>query len=149
MAAEMPANPGPPPSSEAARRRMVSQRRAGTKPELRLRSALHRRGLRYRVDRGVLPGTRRRADIVFTKSRVAVEVRGCFWHACPTHGTMPRANRAWWTEKMRGNAARDLDTEHRMAAAGWQLIIVWEHDDIESAADVIRAAVRAPQTTAR
>jgi DNA mismatch endonuclease, patch repair protein len=122
---------------------MVAQRRAGTKPELRLRSALHRRGMRYRVDQPVLQGTRRRADIVFAKSRVAVEVRGCFWHACPTHGTMPRANRQWWEQKLRGNTARDIDTEHRMAAEGWLLIVVWEHEDVEAAANLIESAVRA------
>lgn len=149
MSAEIPRKQTPLPSSQDARRRMVAQRRAGTKPELLLRSALYRRGLRYRVDQLVLRGTRRRADIVFSKSRVAVEVRGCFWHACPTHGTIPRANRDWWQEKLRGNTARDADTERRMAAEGWQLIVVWEHEDVDAAADLIESAVRARIPTPR
>lgn len=145
MGAERTRKRRPLPSSEEARRRMVAQRRTGTKPELRLRSALHRRGLRYRVDRSVLPGMRRRPDIVFPRSRVAVEVRGCFWHACPTHGTLPLANRSWWEEKLRANVARDLDTERRMLMAGWCLIVVWEHDDVEAAADLVESIVRSRQ----
>ena len=67
-----------------------------------------RRGLRYRVNsRFDLDGLRRRrADLVFLRRRVAVFVDGCFWHSCPEHGTSPRANAAWWAQKLAGNVAR-------------------------------------------
>ena len=69
----------PEPSSAAARERMVRQRRSGTAPEVALRRELHRRGLRYRVDRPLpLKEVRRRADIVFTARKVAVFVDGCY-----------------------------------------------------------------------
>lgn len=75
-------------SSPEARRRMQSCRGRDTKPELRLRSLLHQRGLRFRVDRRVLKGVRRRADIVFGPARVVVFVDGCFWHV---HRKLERA----------------------------------------------------------
>lgn len=76
----------PSASSPAALRRMQSARQRDTKPELMLRSALHRRGLRFFVNRAPLPTLRRRADVVFPRLRVAVYVDGCFWHSCPIHG---------------------------------------------------------------
>ncbi|MCB1007011.1 MAG: hypothetical protein KDB35_22700, partial [Acidimicrobiales bacterium] len=62
---------------------MERQLRSDTAPELRLRRELHRRGLRYRVDRSPVPGMRSRADVVFGPEKVAVFVDGCFWHGCP------------------------------------------------------------------
>src|SRR4051812_29059196 len=84
--------PAPPPSSDASRAVMVANRGADTAPELALRSILHRRGLRFRKHVAPLPGLRCRADVVFTRARVAVFVDGCFWHRCPDHATFPKAN---------------------------------------------------------
>ena len=96
-------------SSAAVTRRMAAQRTASTAPELALRRLLHARGLRYRVDAPLpLPGVRRRADLVFPSARVAVFVDGCFWHACPEHGTAPRANAWYWGPKLARNAERDI-----------------------------------------
>lgn len=67
-------------SSEAVQRKMSRLARRDTAPELALRSVLHRRGLRYRVHRRPLPDLARQADIVFSGSKVAVFVDGCFWH---------------------------------------------------------------------
>ena len=78
---------------------MRNQRRRDTDPEMLLRSALWRRGLRYRVDVNVV-GRRRKVDLAFTRSKVAVFVDGCFWHRCPEHGSVPRANRVWWLAKL-------------------------------------------------
>src|SRR3954470_20696920 len=89
------------PSSEAVSREMSQVGRRDTAPELALRRELHARGLRYRVDRAPVPGVRSRADIVFAPARVAVYVGGCFWHGCPTHGTAPRANARFWSEKLK------------------------------------------------
>jgi DNA mismatch endonuclease (patch repair protein) len=124
----------PPPSSAAARRRMLATRRRDTAPELALRRALHRLGLRYRIDIAPLPGLRRRADVLFPGVRVAVFVDGCFWHGCPQHGTIARANAAFWRDKIAANQRRDADTDARLRAAGWEVVRVWEHQDAETAA---------------
>jgi DNA mismatch endonuclease, patch repair protein len=122
---------------------MEGQRRRDTKPELALRSLLWARGLRYRVDHKVLSGMRRRADLAFLGPRVAVFVDGCFWHRCPEHGSMPRANREWWAAKLERNVERDRDTDARLAAAGWLVVRIWEHDRLDDAVTRIEQAVRA------
>jgi DNA mismatch endonuclease (patch repair protein) len=90
----------------------------------------------------VLPDVRRTADIVFGPARVVVEVRGCFWHGCPLHATSPKANADWWREKIERNQARDTDTDARLRAAGWTLMVIWEHEDPAQAAEHIEALVR-------
>jgi DNA mismatch endonuclease (patch repair protein) len=125
---------------------MQSTRRRDTKPETALRSELHRRGFRFFVDRAPLPETRRRADIVFPRARVAVYVDGCFWHGCPTHGTWPKANAVWWRDKIERNRARDLDTDSELHAAGWIAVRVWEHEVTADAADRVVAALGASRS---
>lgn len=123
-------------------RRMARQRRRDTEPEMRLRRELHRRGLRYRVD-APLPGMRRRrADIVFTRARLAVFVDGCFWHGCPEHKTAPARNAAWWTLKLARNIERDRETDLHLDSLGWGVLRVWEHEDMEHAATDIEQIVR-------
>lgn len=124
---------------------MRAQGGRDTSPELALRSALHHRGLRFRVQRRVLPDVRRTADIVFGPARVVVDVRGCFWHGCPVHGTSPKANAEWWRQKIDKNRDRDADTEARLREAGWALIVVWEHEDPAEAAQRVHAAVEQAQ----
>ncbi len=80
--------------------------------------------------------------MVFPKAKVVVEVRGCFWHACPEHRTSPKANADWWAEKLEANRRRDEDTARRLTAAGWTLVVVWEHEDPEAAAQEIELLVR-------
>lgn len=121
---------------------MSGYRQRDTKPELELRSALHRAGLRFFVDRAPLPGMRRRADVVFPRARVAVYVHGCFWHACPEHASWPRHNAQWWREKIEANQARDRDTTRQLSEAGWAAVEVWEHEDPLVAAPQIAALVR-------
>jgi len=133
----------PCPSSPYARDRMRSQRTASTSPEVALRRVLFTRGLRYRVDFPLpLLGVRRRADVAFTRAKVAVFVDGCFWHACPEHGTTPKANAWYWVPKLARNVLRDNDTDRRLAEAGWAVVRVWEHEDPEEAAARVEAAVR-------
>jgi DNA mismatch endonuclease (patch repair protein) len=128
---------------------MQAQRSRHTAPELAVRRLLHAAGLRYRVDRPPLPGLRRRADLVFRPARVAVYVDGCFWHGCPGHGTRPRANRDWWEAKISRNRARDADTDARLAAAGWRVVRVWEHEPLAEAAERVAAAVTAGREALR
>jgi DNA mismatch endonuclease, patch repair protein len=141
----MTSSRGPDPSSQDARKRMRRTGQRDTAPEMRLRSALHLLGLRYRLQVAPVPGLRRRADIAFPRQRVAVFVDGCFWHSCPEHGTTPKANRAWWETKLRANAARDEDTNSRLRAAGWEPVRIWEHQDVVDAASLIQSLVAARQ----
>jgi len=131
----------PAPSSEEAHRRMVATRRADTGPERQLRSELHCLGLRFRLHRQVVRGVRRQVDIVFGPARVAVLVDGCFWHGCPKHGTMAKANAAFWSEKIAANKRRDVDTNRRLTEEGWRVIRVWEHEDPARAAQRIARVV--------
>ncbi|OZF33617.1 very short patch repair endonuclease [Rhodococcus sp. 14-2483-1-2] len=115
--------------------RLSKQKRRDTKPEVALRRALHRRGLRYFVDRAPLKGMRRRADLVFPRRKVAVYVDGCFWHSCPVHATKPRNNAQWWADKLAANVTRDRDTDEKLLAEGWRVVRIWEHEDPTEAAD--------------
>jgi DNA mismatch endonuclease (patch repair protein) len=133
----------PSPSSPAARRKMLSNRRRDTTPELALRSALHRRGLRFRVDFPVSAGGRSvRPDIVFTRDRLAVYIDGCFWHGCPEHATQPKANAEYWGPKLRANIARDRRATAALEESGWTVLRVWEHVPVE---DAVAAVVRTLQ----
>jgi DNA mismatch endonuclease, patch repair protein len=130
------------PSSAGVSERMARVRRRDTRPELELRSELHSRGFRYRVDRRPLKGVPSRADLVFGPARVAVYVDGCFWHSCPEHGTMPRSNEAFWQDKLARNRERDATVNDLLVAAGWTVVRVWEHEEIAAAADRVESAVR-------
>jgi len=121
---------------------MQAQKERDTAPELALRRALHAQGLRFRVHRPIVPGARRTVDVVLPRSRLAVDVRGCFWHGCPAHGTQPKTNSEWWAAKIAQNRARDLDTAERLAADGWELVIVWECEEPKEAANRIAGLVR-------
>jgi DNA mismatch endonuclease (patch repair protein) len=128
---------------------MQATRRRDTPAELALRRELRARGLRYRVDYPPLENLRRRADIVFTRAKVAVFCDGCWWHGCPEHRTWPKANAEWWREKIDANQRRDRDTDARLAAAGWVVVRVWEHEVPVQAAERIAATVRTAPTKTR
>lgn len=137
--------PGSRASSAASRAVMSANKGRDTKPEKRLRSALHRRGLRYRVGVRPLPDLRRTADVVFTKARVAVFVDGCYWHGCPDHHRPAKKGAAFWQEKIAGNQARDAETNEALGKAGWLVIRIWEHEDPEQSAQEVVKAVRSRQ----
>lgn len=121
---------------------MSRQRSRDTEAEMRLRSLLHRRGVRYRVDAAPLPGLRRRADLVFPRARVAVFVDGCYWHGCPEHASWPKSNADWWRAKIEANRSRDRDTDERLTQAGWTVVRAWAHEDPAAVADRVEALVR-------
>jgi DNA mismatch endonuclease (patch repair protein) len=103
-------------------------------------------GLRYRVDRAPLPGNKRsRADLVFTRAKVAVFIDGCFWHGCPQHHTFASTNAAFWRAKAEGNRARDERTNAALRDAGWTVLRFWEHQDPHTVANAIREAVLSVQ----
>ena len=122
---------------------MSNQRREGTAPEVALRRALHSLGLRYRIHRAPLPGSRRKADIVFGPARVAVFVDGCFWHGCPEHGNRRHDVNSWyWPDKIARNRRRDADTDKTLSRAGWLVVRVWEHELTGAGAAVVAERVR-------
>jgi DNA mismatch endonuclease (patch repair protein) len=99
-----------------------------TKPELALRSMLHRFGYRFTVNgpkNKQLPG---KPDIILPKYRTVIFVHGCFWHGhedCP-HFRLPKSRRAWWTAKIMGNRQRDLLNENTLRGQGWHVVTIWE-----------------------
>lgn len=118
--------------------------RSGTRPEARLRSALHRRGLRFRKNYPLrVGGVLVRPDIVFSRARVAVFVDGCFWHRCPEHGTEPRHNSRYWNAKLNRNVERDYQVTATLSTGGWRVIRVWEHMPAEDAAELVIEALEA------
>jgi DNA mismatch endonuclease (patch repair protein) len=144
-----PLPPPPPASSPHTLKVMRRMPRRDTKPELAIRRELHRRGLRYRVDAAPLRGLRCRADVVFGPARVALFVDSCFFHSCPEHATVPRANRDWWVEKLRRNVERDARNNRALTDAGWLVIRCWEHEAPAAVADLVEAAVRARRARRR
>lgn len=121
---------------------MRANRSRDTTPELRVRRALHALGLRYRVHWSLPFDRRRRADIAFTRHRVAVFIDGCFWHGCPEHYVPPSSNPGYWSAKVAGNRARDADTTARLEELGWTVLRAWEHEDVDAVVDRVAAAYR-------
>ena len=135
--------PYPEPASEAATRIGRANARTNTKPEVMIRSAIHRRGLRFRKDHLLrIGGLRVKPDVVFTRWKVAAFVDGCFWHQCPEHCSVPRSNRSYWEPKLAKNVQRDQRVDAALEAAGWSAVHVWEHEEPEAAAERVEMAVR-------
>lgn len=136
--------PAPEASSPAVSRSMRSNRRRDTGPEKRLRSALHARGRRFRVDLAIVAdGGRARPDIAFTRTKVAVFVDGCFWHCCPLHGRPPLSNGDYWGPKLARNVARDRANTELLERAGWIVLRLWEHEPLDEAVAAVEAALDA------
>jgi DNA mismatch endonuclease (patch repair protein) len=95
-----------------------------TKPELQLRSLLHRRGFRFRLHRKDLPG---RPDIVFPGYRAVIFINGCFWHGHDCHFfRLPKTRSDFWLEKIQGNRARDIRQLDELRLMGWRTLVIWE-----------------------
>ncbi|MEJ7784310.1 MAG: DNA mismatch endonuclease Vsr [Solirubrobacteraceae bacterium] len=133
--------PAPPASDKATRKRMKGQPRRDTKPEIMLRKALTKHGLRYRIDHRPLPDLDSKADVVFPRLKLAIFVHGCFWHGCPEHSRPTKSNSEWWADKIAANRARDIRATSHLEAAGWLVERVWEHEPPNDAADRIATIV--------
>jgi DNA mismatch endonuclease (patch repair protein) len=103
--------------------------------------ALQRQGLRPKTQVRLATGRGEiTSDIVLTRSRIAIFVDGCFWHACPRHATWPKHRATWWRAKLETNVRRDVRQRRRLREAGWHVFRVWTHELPEQAASrVIRA----------
>jgi DNA mismatch endonuclease (patch repair protein) len=135
------------PASPGVTANMKANRRTNTKPELALRTALHALGYRYRKDyRLDLPLRRVRPDIAFTRRKVAVFVDGCFWHACPDHGSKPKSNQWYWSPKLARNVERDRAADDALVRAGWTVIRLWEHVPLADAVALVVDAVGEPKS---
>lgn len=131
--------------TDAARSAQMSRIRGrDTKPELRVRRALHAAGFRYRLHAKDLPG---RPDLVFRGRRIALFVHGCFWHQHPDPNCklsrMPKSKLDFWRPKLEGNRVRDEKTRSALEAGGWTVIEVWE---CETKPDHLRRLVARLQT---
>ena len=116
---------------------MARIRGKDTKPELVVRSLLHRAGVRFSLRRKDLPG---RPDIVLPKYRAVVFVHGCFWHrhkGCKV-ATMPKSGKAFWMAKFKGNVARDRRNTRDLERLGWKVLVVWECEVMREPQAVLR-----------
>lgn len=105
--------------------RMSRIRGKHTRPEVTLRKALHRLGMRYRLHSAGLPG---KPDIVFPRYKAIVFVHGCFWHRHPgcSIATTPKSNTDFWLDKFQKNIARDTKVAQALELLGWRVFVVWE-----------------------
>lgn len=93
-----------------------------TKPEMKLRHELFKRGIRFRKYFG-----KEKIDIAFPRLKLAVFVDGCFWHSCPVHSNVPKSNTEYWKKKLELNMIRESEKEKRLVAEQWTVIHIWEH----------------------
>jgi DNA mismatch endonuclease (patch repair protein) len=113
--------------TKSERSQLMSRIRSkDTRPELAVRSILHRSGYRYRLHRKDLPG---RPDIVLPRHRKIILVHGCFWHGhtC-TLASKPKSNESYWSPKIQMNRERDSRNVQALVSMGWQVLELWECD---------------------
>lgn len=115
-----------------------------TKPEMRVRRALHAAGLRYRLHAKGLPG---KPDLVFPSRRIALFVHGCFWHQHPDPlcrlARMPKSRLEFWRPKLQGNRLRDEKQRRELEALGWRVVEVWECQTDASSLAALAETLRA------
>lgn len=124
--------------SEAIRSRMMAGIKGkNTKPELMIRSALHRAGFRFRLHKKDLPG---RPDLAFPRHRAVIFVNGCFWHGHGCHlFRWPSTRREFWEAKIGTTIHRDHNQTAALHEAGWRVGVIWEC--------AIKGRTRLPMTT--
>ena len=102
-------------------------RSTGMKPEMLVRSLVHRLGYRYRLHAKDLPG---KPDLVFRPRKKVIFVHGCFWHQHAKEdckdGRQPKSNTGYWSPKLARNVERDASNVAALQAAGWRVLVLWE-----------------------
>lgn len=127
-------------SSKRRSENMRQIRSENTKPEMTLRSLLHKAGYRYRLHSSVLPG---KPDLIFPSRRAVIFVHGCFWHQhrdC-IDGHVPESRTDYWGPKLARNVERDKQVRWKLRALGWRVLIVWECE-LKSPEKVLRKAAK-------
>lgn len=114
-----------------------------TKPELKVRSVLHRLGYRFRIHKRDLPG---KPDIVLSKYKKVVFVHGCFWHRHDNcvNASRPKTNSEYWEKKIETNIKRDKEHEEELINSGWEVIIIWEceiEDSCENISSFLKSRI--------
>ena len=114
-----------PPVSKARSYNMSRIRNKDTKPEMIVRSMLHRLGYRFRLHRKDIPGN---PDIVLPKYRTVIFVHGCFWHRHPgcKYAYSPKTRVEFWEKKFADNVRRDREVKELVTKAGWKYFVIWE-----------------------
>ncbi len=113
----------PPASSKHVMNSMKGNRGKNTKPELMLRSELHKAGLRFRIHYNLIG----KPDIVFPSQRLAIFVDGCYWHGCPKCFREPNTNKNYWQKKIARNQQRARTVNRKINRDGWRTMRIWEH----------------------
>ncbi len=112
-------------TAEQRRRNMTAIKSRHTKPEMIVRSIVHRLGFRFRLHGKKLPG---KPDIILQKYSTVIFVHGCFWHqheGC-RRSTIPKSNIDYWKPKLFGNVARDASHRANLEELGWNVAVIWE-----------------------
>lgn len=96
-----------------------------TRPEMIVRSLVHRMGYRFRLHVRNLAGS---PDLVLRRHRIIIFVNGCFWHAhqCPQGRRCPKTNSQYWEGKRARNVERDCRVRRLLRRQGWSVVTVWE-----------------------
>ncbi len=114
--------------SQEIRSKIMSKIRGkDTKPEVKLRKALHKLGYRYSL-RHRFKDYNFKPDIVLVSRRTCIFIDGCFWHKCPKCYRAPKSNKEYWIPKIEGNVIRDQRQNDYLKKNGWKVIRVWEHE---------------------
>jgi DNA mismatch endonuclease (patch repair protein) len=122
---------------------MSRVRSKNTKPEVLVRSILHRLGIRFRLNGKGFSGN---PDIVLKKYKTVIFVNGCFWHRHKNcgKGALPKTNTEFWRNKLNRNVSRDKINLANIAASGWNAVVVWECElkDKEKLAERLRLEIK-------
>ncbi len=112
-----------------------------SKPEVIIRSLLHRKGIRFRINANKLPGN---PDIVISKYQTIILVHGCFWHRHENckKATFPKTNEIYWHDKFRKNKERDKYVKKSLEKLNWKIIVLWECDILRNPCEVINKVLK-------
>ena len=111
-------------NAETRSRMMSGIRGKNTKPEMLVRSQLHKRGFRFRLHDRKLPG---KPDIIMKKYKAVIFIHGCFWHRHECHlFKWPKTRSEYWRKKINGNVNNDQKVIKNLMESGWRICVIWE-----------------------
>jgi len=118
---------------------MQNIRSKNTKMELKVRSLLHKKGLRFRIHTKLIG----KPDIVFPSKCVVVFLDSCFFHKCPYHYIQPKSNKKYWLPKIERNTVRAKEVNSALRKQGWKVIRIWEHSVKKNPEDITARIIKA------